>query len=573
MSNLTNAEIKEFAKFITAKLKQALPGKMLICQVDSPLNLNVLHKASFIEESEFHKRSPVASNGQAANKATTSYIFLKRLIRNSNNKESEIRYDVVLSEELGRGSFGNVYPLLITFLETESGKIRPKFSSRQRVIKYQYQEWNEDFKNDYKKWEAVIKKESHLGKIFDTRFSTIMLKDSAGSKAYSIMTKASGERIDKYIMNTLKRSVDFKNILAMIVSILRALQAIHQAGFVHMDIKPDNILYDEKTGLASIIDFGLLVKIGTEKMPSGNASYSAPEMFQLNTKTGGLKKILCKPAMDCFSLAIIFLQLLKANNVFGTLNKNDINLIIDARLNNFTHNKAGLFNGLNIDDATRTDVEVILDKMMHINPAQRITTDEALRSFENIQLDIDPQVYLQHQINFSHKQLRENQARLSAAIQNAMLILQDSINQLALELNSKENISKDSKGFNRGILYKKYNTLMTINNNLDNLNREIQKNLESNNITQELFKEYYAKALHPLLAEENRKLLSKNRARILEIFNIITLPWSLFVGAIKGVISHRWQTFNAGFFATRSAKSLVEATAVLTNLKLKLERK
>ena len=59
-----------------------------------------------------------------------------------------------------------------------------------------------------------------------------------------------------------------------------ALNALHQKGFVHCDIKPNNILFN-KTGTIKIIDFGQSCKIGhIKKRIQGTPEYIAPEQVR-----------------------------------------------------------------------------------------------------------------------------------------------------------------------------------------------------------------------------------------------------------------------------------------------------
>lgn len=61
---------------------------------------------------------------------------------------------------------------------------------------------------------------------------------------------------------------------------------MHKVGLCHRDIKPDNILYDEKTKKFKIIDFGVSkeVNIGKNKKLmltcTGTLHYKAPELFR-----------------------------------------------------------------------------------------------------------------------------------------------------------------------------------------------------------------------------------------------------------------------------------------------------
>lgn len=61
--------------------------------------------------------------------------------------------------------------------------------------------------------------------------------------------------------------------------ILSAIDHMHTMGIVHRDVKPDNILLDER-GDAKIIDFGLgnlYQKQARLKTPCGSPCYAPPE--------------------------------------------------------------------------------------------------------------------------------------------------------------------------------------------------------------------------------------------------------------------------------------------------------
>jgi eukaryotic-like serine/threonine-protein kinase len=74
------------------------------------------------------------------------------------------------------------------------------------------------------------------------------------------------------------RRRDRIDVIGLFVQLARGLQAVHGAGFVHRDVKPDNVLVDER-GRVRLVDFGLVHRVGTSAMVAGTPAYMAPELF------------------------------------------------------------------------------------------------------------------------------------------------------------------------------------------------------------------------------------------------------------------------------------------------------
>ncbi len=105
--------------------------------------------------------------------------------------------------------------------------------------------------------------------------------------------------------------VDVLLVFRMVAS---GLNAMHQQGLVHCDIKPNNILLD-KSGSIKIIDFGQSCKIGTVKQRiQGTPDYIAPE--QVKRKPLG-------PKTDVFNLGATMYWAITGGNIPTMIPKKD----------------------------------------------------------------------------------------------------------------------------------------------------------------------------------------------------------------------------------------------------------
>ena len=76
------------------------------------------------------------------------------------------------------------------------------------------------------------------------------------------------------------RVTDLNQIVSMFAKVCQGLDALHDLGFVHADMKPNNILVC-KDDVIKIIDFGQSCPIGHQKQRiQGTADYIAPEQVE-----------------------------------------------------------------------------------------------------------------------------------------------------------------------------------------------------------------------------------------------------------------------------------------------------
>jgi len=88
-------------------------------------------------------------------------------------------------------------------------------------------------------------------------------------------------------------TLDETSAVDIIIKILKTLSEVHEKGWVHLDLKLENILYDPVTGEVKIIDFGFAKNCTAPGCPvdqvKGTAHYVAPEIIITNENYDGKK--------------------------------------------------------------------------------------------------------------------------------------------------------------------------------------------------------------------------------------------------------------------------------------------
>lgn len=125
-----------------------------------------------------------------------------------------------------------------------------------------------------------------------------------GSKYYMITDKISSVQTDPRVISGL----DNNKKETLIRSILYSVASFHEAGIIHADIKPDNMLLKQTKDsfyTAKIIDFdsGFLINRNPESV-QGDFLYLSPEVFQRMSDPS----ITITEKTDIFALGILFHQ-------------------------------------------------------------------------------------------------------------------------------------------------------------------------------------------------------------------------------------------------------------------------
>jgi serine/threonine protein kinase len=122
--------------------------------------------------------------------------------------------------------------------------------------------------------------------------------------------------MEMFEAKTLEESPNLSllDVLLVFRMVASGLNAMHQQGFVHCDIKPNNILLSQ-SGSIKIIDLGQSCKIGTTKQRiQGTPDYIAPEQ---------VKRKPLVPKTDIFNLGATMYWALTGENIPTLIPKKD----------------------------------------------------------------------------------------------------------------------------------------------------------------------------------------------------------------------------------------------------------
>lgn len=131
------------------------------------------------------------------------------------------------------------------------------------------------------------------------------------TRLYSAMPLYEGETLEQRLGRAPRLSLT--EGIAIATKLVRAVTALHRAGIIHRDIKPDNVILLKDGGLR-LVDLGVARVPVLEDFPAedipGTASYMAPELF--GGKAGD-------EASDLFALGVTVYRMFTANYPFGEI--------------------------------------------------------------------------------------------------------------------------------------------------------------------------------------------------------------------------------------------------------------
>jgi len=137
-----------------------------------------------------------------------------------------------------------------------------------------------DFSDEYN----ILRELNHkqLPKVYDIGQGNLYRNEKFLIKQnYLILQHIQGLDIIEYFMRKdIKQPATINEAIRMFLTICCPLQYLHHKNYIHCDLKPGHLIYNQKTGLVYLIDFELAMKQG-EIIKGISKEYASPEQLEM----------------------------------------------------------------------------------------------------------------------------------------------------------------------------------------------------------------------------------------------------------------------------------------------------
>lgn len=197
-----------------------------------------------------------------------------------------------LEEQIGRGGMSTVWKAFDTTLE------------RAVAIKIMHR----DVARDSDQLERFRREARAVAKVSSPYVVGVIDAGEEDHAPFIILEFVEGETLKERIR---RGRLDIAEAVAYAIEIGRGLQAAHDRGIVHRDVKPQNVLLDED-GAARVTDFGIARSLADEGLTAegrvlGTTDYVSPEQALGHAVT---------PQSDVYSLGVVLFEMLTGDVPF-----------------------------------------------------------------------------------------------------------------------------------------------------------------------------------------------------------------------------------------------------------------
>jgi len=223
---------------------------------------------------------------------------------------------------------------------------------------------------------------------------------SSASHVYQIYDVVDGK--DLLELFNSNPSALTENLIRYVFSqVVEVVHRVHQRGVVHLDIKPENVMFDTSKGQIVLIDFGFSEMFDlhdpiTVTKKSGSIEYCAPEIYFESLYDGRFA--------DVWSLGVLLYVLLFRRFPFNIKVDKGVKMSRGDYLQAMFEEK--VTGSLLFPDKTASSLRSLLCGMLAPNPEDRLSTGEILAHEWFAPLKNAHHVHLQQQslhVNFKHQ--------------------------------------------------------------------------------------------------------------------------------------------------------------------------
>jgi serine/threonine protein kinase len=201
--------------------------------------------------------------------------------------------------------------------------------------------------------------------------------DEADGRTFIVMAFLEGQPLSERIK---EGPLKLTEALSIAIQMAEGLEAAHEKGITHRDIKPDNVmLMAGSRGLVKLMDFGLAQLAGSSKFTRegttlGTVNYMSPEQAE-GTPTGH--------ATDIWSLGVVLYEMVTGQKPFrGDFDQAIVYSIMNEPPETLTAVRSGV----------PKELERIVNKCLAKKPEQRYRhSDELLGDLQAVRQELEPQ--------------------------------------------------------------------------------------------------------------------------------------------------------------------------------------
>jgi serine/threonine-protein kinase len=157
-------------------------------------------------------------------------------------------------------------------------------------------------------------------KIRHPNVARVYESDRDGDVLYVIQEYVEGQSAESLLIESVARQTPLDEALALKLAAdaARGLTALHAANFLHLDIKPANLMISARDGVCKLLDLGMAKRYDDrpsaagsanwdrEKFAGGTPGYASPEQLQF---------LRVGPTSDIYSLGVTLYDLLAGRRI------------------------------------------------------------------------------------------------------------------------------------------------------------------------------------------------------------------------------------------------------------------